>query len=484
MIQPGVMECMHSVIAKRLGSAVNDMRSDSLLAAVQRLPAMLGAETIDHALRLLQDLPLDSSAWQHIVDATVIGETRFLRQPDWFGEIAQLALAPLIAQRRSEGILTLRFWSAGCSTGEEAYTLAMILHGLLPDFSAWKIDILASDIHATALLQAMEAIYSERQLREVDADRISRYFERDPKGGDQYRVVDALRNIVRFSQASLIEDACQSPAVQGGQFDLIICRNVLIYMTPANQRAIARHLSHMLRPEGWLAVSPTEAMAEWFKDLTPVNTSSAILFYRPKSFRRSAPLLTPISHYSALRPTSHADGRDRALPAHRSAPQRSAKPAGPKPKTSRSMEQWLTDIRSLADRGQLAEAKQRCLTLIGDDALNGDAKLLLAEIYTELGDTPLAVEAARQAIYLAPSSPMAHFLLGNNFAKQGHARKAQQAMRIALSLAQAGSADTPVTSYSEMTHGHLCAAAATFLQHHANLKSGTNLKSGDSSPHA
>jgi chemotaxis protein methyltransferase CheR len=469
MIQPGVMECMHSVIAKRLGSAVNDMRSESLLAAVRRLPAMLGAETIEHALRLLQELPLESPAWQHIVDATVIGETRFLRQPDWFGEIARLALAPLIAQRRSDGILTLRCWSAGCSTGEEAYTLAMILHDLLPDFSAWKIDILASDIHVAALLQAAEAIYSERQLREVDADRISRYFEPTSRGGDRYQVVGALRNIVRFSQASLIEDACQLPATQGGQFDLIICRNVLIYMTPANQRAIARHLSHMLRPEGWLAVSPTEAMAEWFKDLTPVNTSSAILFHRPKSSRRVAPTMTSISHSPAQRSTSPDDKRDPSLPLHRSAAQRSAKSAT---YTTRSMEQWLIDIRSLADRGQLTEAKQRCLRLIGGDALNGDAKLLLAEIYTELGDIRLAVEAARQAIYLAPSSPMAHFLLGNNLAKQGHRRKAQQAMRIALSLAQAGNADTPVTSYSEMTHGHLCAAATTFLRHQADLKSG------------
>jgi hypothetical protein len=79
---------------------------------------------------------------------------------------------------------------------------------------------------------------------------------------------------------------------------------------------------------------------------------------------------------------------------------------------------------------------------------------------------------------------MAHFLLGNNFAKQGHRRKAQQAMQIALSLAQTGSADTPVTSYSEMTHGHLCAAASTFLRHHGDLKSGTNTKSGGSSTHA
>jgi hypothetical protein len=364
----------------------------------------------------------------------------------------------------------------------------MILRDLLPDFSSWKIDILATDIHTTALLQAAEAIYSERQLREVDADRISRFFERVSSGRDQgqYRVKAELRHIVRFSQASLIEDACQSPLPQGGKFDFIICRNVLIYMTPANQRAIARHLSHLLRPEGWLAVSPTEAMAEWFNELTPVNTPSAILFQRPKSSRRidkkEAITIQPTTSpppLPASRQMPHDGKRDRPVSANRNsvAPPRAKSPK-PRLQATHAMKQWLADIRRLADRGELVEAKQRCLTLIGDDALNSDAKLLLAEIYTEMGETRLAVEAARQAIYLAPSSPMAHFLLGNNFAKQGQARKAQQAMQVALSLAQAGAADTPVTPYSEITHGHLRATAATFLRHQLGIKS------GDSATHA
>jgi chemotaxis protein methyltransferase CheR len=462
MIWDGMIGPLHSIIAKRLGLAVGDVRGDALLAAAQELPRILRVESLDRVIQLLTELPLESPGWQHVISSLIIGETRFLRQPDWFGEITRLALVPLIAQRRLEGVHVLRCWSAGCSTGEEAYTLAMLLRDLLPDFSIWKIDILASDIHAGALAHAADAVYSARQFREVDEHHLARYVEKlhaDQNKG-QYQVVAELRNIVRFVSASLTEDAHRSPALQGGQFDVVICRNVLMYMTPDNQRAIARHLSHMLRPDGWLAVSPAEAMAEWFRELTPVNTANAILFQR---MGKSVPRMQEAAPRQYQEPIEHELRRGREA-IYQAPPRQSIQVQTTKAE--------LPDIRLLADRGQLAEAKAHCLRLISDDALNSDANLLLAEICAEMGDISQAGEAARQAVYLIPSSPMAHFLLGNSFARQGRVGKARHAMQVALTLAQAAAADTPITPYSEITHRHLCVAASTFLQHLATKKLG------------
>jgi len=356
--------------------------------------------------------------------AVTVGETRFLRQRSWFERIERTALAALIEQRRRQGMKRLQIWSAGCSTGEETYTLAVILREMLADFAEWRIDILGTDARAEAIEAAEQGVFEARQLREFTSFQIERTFT--PADGDHLAVLPELRRNIRFRIANLMDQAASEHGIE--RFDLILCRNVLMYMKPAAQRGIAHYLVSALTEDGWLAVSPAEALADWFKPLTPVNAGEAILFTR-----RSAIQVPPIAARPAV-PTIEA-----------ARPQAMAKP----PRAAAAHERAdavaaLREARDLADRGRLEEAHARCHGILAADRLNADAALLLAEICSGLGDDSAAHAAARTAVYVAPDSPQAHVLLAGALLRLGKPDRAARAMTTARNLAAASDAATEV----------------------------------------
>jgi chemotaxis protein methyltransferase CheR len=405
-----------AMVTARLGLAPQKRWSDGIGRLIPELVRLTGAEDLETALQNLRHAPFDTAAWRRITAAVTIGETRFLRQRSWFERIQHTALATLIRQRRLQGLRNLQIWSAGCSTGEEPYTLAVILREMLPDFAEWRIDIVGTDARTDAVEAAVDGVFDMRQLRELGPDLAARYFTPAPR--NCLAVTPELRRTILFRTANLIDQAANPHSFE--RFDLVLCRNVLMYMEPAAQRTVARYLVSTLTEEGWLAVSPAEALADWFKPLAPVNTGEAILFTR----RSHAP-----SRPAADRPTL-------LQPA---APPVTVKPL-PRAEPREDNASILRQARDLADRGHLEEARGRCEAVLSADRLNAEAALLLAEICSDIGDDAAAHAAARIAVYVAPSSPQAHFLLAGALLRLGKPDRATKAMTTARRLAAASDA--------------------------------------------
>jgi chemotaxis protein methyltransferase CheR len=403
---------MYEAVAARTGLAVQD-------AWHKRLEDILGAlDTAARQARLSVSSYLDQSAidqpvWRRILSAVTIGETRFLRQKSWFAQVERLALMPLINLRRRENTLKLSLWSAGCSTGEEAYTLAMLLRKSLPDIDAWDIDIHATDIREGAIEAARRGEYDRRQLRELEDRDILQFFA--PASPALLAVSPALRGMVGFHVENLADHA--GFTVPTRKFDLILCRNVLMYLKPDMQRSVATYLTRALRNGGWLAVSPAEASAEWFKPLLPVNAPEAIFFVK-----RPAPSPDKPRNVEPVEPIANEPIRAAAPKLTPAAPM-DAKAA-------------FDELRLLADRGDLAEARARCQSLLATDGLDNDATILLAEICSELNDAPAAYEAAKRAVYLSPSSSHAHMLLAGALSRLGHGVRARKSWVTATRLAR------------------------------------------------
>jgi chemotaxis protein methyltransferase CheR len=412
------------LVTERLGLAAQKRWAEGIARLLPAIIGLTGAADFDGALQHLRTAPLDGGAWRSILAAVTIGETRFLRQRSWFERIERTALAALIQQRRRQNMRRLHIWSAGCSTGEEPYTLAVILQQLLPDFREWRIDILGTDARIDAIELAEHGVFEARQLRELAPWQVERAFVR--VDGNHLSVVPELRRNVRFHVANLMDQAAAGHGIQ--HFDLILCRNVLMYMEPAAQRGIARYLVSALSEDGWLAVSPAEALADWFKPLTPVNTGEAILFTRRLAIRTQPPAQAP----------SAAPTVPPAIAAAR--PQGKIKLAAPAARASADAAAALRQARDLADRGGLEEARLRCQEILAADRLNVDAALLLAEICSDIGDDAAAHTAARTAVYVAPDSAQAHFLLAGALLRLGKPDRAAKAMTTARSLAAAAEA--------------------------------------------
>lgn len=305
---------LRTLATERLGmapSALVDARVDSALLA------LTSAGAADATLDTLSTLALDAPRWQAVVEALTVGETNFFRQPGWFAQLAAQILRPVIDRRRLHGPKRLRIWSAGCATGEEAYSLAIMVTQLLPRADDWEISIIGTDISAAFLAAAQRAVYREWSLRDVDATVRAQHFRKLDSG--RFELLETTRAMVRFESLNLAAPEAWDAKLTG--FDLIVCRNVLMYFALERQREIAQRLIARLAPDGWLATAPAEATAEWFRPLIPLSVPSAVLFHH------APPPASPPTASSAP-----------AAPAKRSEPSDTAtvKPAASPPMSSRA----------------------------------------------------------------------------------------------------------------------------------------------------
>ncbi|TJY44345.1 protein-glutamate O-methyltransferase CheR [Cohnella pontilimi] len=183
----------------------------------------------------------DAKLREEFLDRMTINVSEFWRNANRWQVLSERFLKPMLSSSPR-----LNVWSAACSTGEEPYTLAMILDS----FGALeRSSILATDIDDGVLAKAKEGLYPVRSVREVPADYLKRYFE---AARDHYRVVERLKKAVKFQKQNLLLDSF------GSQYDLIVCRNVMIYFTEEAKSALYHKFSRALKPGGLLFVGSTE----------------------------------------------------------------------------------------------------------------------------------------------------------------------------------------------------------------------------------
>ncbi|MHB0935497.1 MAG: CheR family methyltransferase [Armatimonadota bacterium] len=198
-----------------------------------------GTLTLKAFMRLLAGQP---ALCQRYLEYLTINVTDFFRNPEQFEELAAHALLPLLKTRRE-----LRIWCAGCANGAEAYTLSMLLVRLCPEA---RYQILATDIDAPSLHMAREGLFSERAMQNLPEALRRRYFTRAEDG--RYRIDPVLQRAMHFTAHDLLRDLFPD------DFDLIVCRNVVIYFTAEAKEALYLRLFEALRPGGYLMLGKTE----------------------------------------------------------------------------------------------------------------------------------------------------------------------------------------------------------------------------------
>ncbi|MDA8409450.1 MAG: protein-glutamate O-methyltransferase CheR [Treponema sp.] len=181
------------------------------------------------------------------LDSVTTNLTRFFRNQAHFDAIEKFVVPALLKQRATER--KVRFWSAGCSTGEEPYTIAMLLKDILP--AGWSFEVVASDISLKSLMVGKEGFYADGRLQGVPENYLPKYFEKKPGG---YQIRDDLRKLVRFDYHNLKNDSGLR------NLDVIFCRNVLIYFDEAAQKASVERFWDALAPRGFLFIGHSESL--------------------------------------------------------------------------------------------------------------------------------------------------------------------------------------------------------------------------------
>ncbi|MGF9758909.1 protein-glutamate O-methyltransferase CheR [Microvirga sp. 0TCS3.31] len=220
----------------------------------------------------------DESEVEHLINIFTVNETYFYREEHQLRCLSRSLLSDIV-QNRKPGDL-VRIWSVPCSTGEEPYSIAIWLLENWPLVDAYHVEIVGSDIDTRVLLEGQAGHYGERALSRLPPDVVERYFE--PAQDGQRQLIQDLRESVKFTSANLVDTT--SVATQG-RFDIIFCRNVLIYFDDASRLLAVNNLYNSLHPGGYICLGHTESMARISKRFDLRRFEDAIVYQRPGSDR-------------------------------------------------------------------------------------------------------------------------------------------------------------------------------------------------------
>jgi len=221
-------------------------RIETALAALLRERSI---PTLDELITILV-MGREPSLATQVVEALLNNETYFFRDRTPFDLIAKATLPKLVQRRQTK---RLRIWSAGCSTGQEAYSLAMLFAEDPVRWAGWTIDILGTDVSESAVRRAREGVYSQFEVqRGLGVTQMIRWFEETDDG---WRAVEPLRRMVRFQVQNLLE-----PAPHPGQFDIVLCRNVLLYLNAERRAQVFDRIADAVAPDGSLMLGAGETV--------------------------------------------------------------------------------------------------------------------------------------------------------------------------------------------------------------------------------
>ncbi len=197
----------------------------------------------------------DGGEFTHLIDALSTNLTSFFRESKHFAYLEEHFLPHLLETKRRAGIRRIRAWSAGCSSGEEPYSLALVLRNACPDTEGWDIRLLATDISTRVLRAAQAGVYDKDRVQNVPPLLKQRYLATvRVDGASAFQVVPAVRQLIRFAHLNLME-----PWPFSGPFDLIFCRNVMIYFDKPTQQSLVNRFWEVLGQGGLLFTGHSEA---------------------------------------------------------------------------------------------------------------------------------------------------------------------------------------------------------------------------------
>jgi chemotaxis protein methyltransferase CheR len=407
------------LISLRLGLQFNDHRHRSLQGALDRLPVPNDLAQLRNQLENARE---DGAMWQYFVQALTIGETYFYRNLAHVNALRDHVLPGMIDARRKSGHKILRFWSAGCATGEEPYTLAMMLRDLIPDLDTWSITLLATDVNADYLQRAREGFYRAHSFRGETPDWLQkRWFTAKDNG---FLLHPSIRKMVTFTPLNLITDEYPSAISGTMSIDLILCRNVTIYFDRSQTQRVVNQFYDCLVDGGWLVVGHSEPQPGVYQQYVTHNMENAILYQKAVQASVQKPVWhEPVPRHDPVAMQKLETPR-KAVPAR----------AEPKP-TAPSKIDILAQARSAANNENWATAYQLLKEAETDDILQPQIHYLRALMQMQQGDYASSMNSLRQAIYCDSSFALAHYMLGELHEKAGamnearrHWRRAQQSL--------------------------------------------------------
>ncbi len=360
--------------------------------------------------------------WQKLIALLTTGETYFLRDLGQM-EVLRKRLLPKLIKNRS-GRRPLRIWSAGCSTGEEPYSIAILIKELTRTEPLPEIEIVGTDINKEALSKADKGIYGEWSFRGIAPDFMERYFKKEKKG---WRIDDSIREMVSFSEKSLSHLDYPSYASGLHDMDLILCRNVLIYLKREVVPGIIERLLKSLRGDGYLMVGHSEILSGNYGGLKPCLFPESIVYSHTDGTETTASKPLPATDRIRVIKRLPVKARfSRSSASKRPAPRALVKAA--------SSTVTMNGLRRLFNRASYGEAVRAAKALLTEIPRDFDLLHLLARAYANMGEYGEALVTAARASNVKPLSIDIYFLMAHIHQELGNRAETREMLRKILYL--------------------------------------------------
>jgi len=419
-MEPSLQERFQQLLTRHTGLQIRKQESAAFVQTlVMRCSALrlAGPEQYYHFLEtgLAPGSP-SSAEWKRLLAILTNQESYFFRDAGQFALLKQTILPELIEANRERR--TLRIWSAGCSTGEEPYSLAMLVEQLLPKSDSWDVFILATDIEENAIDRARHGVFSPWSFRAVDPGLQKRYFR---KRQNDYELNGAIRNMVSFRPGNLFTDAFPNTGTGLCDMDLILCRNVFIYFAADTVSVVVRKLAATLRTDGYLMTGHAELNAQHWAQLRAKVYAGSVIYQHV-----ALPIETSPPFPDQFASQSHVElvlAQTIAEPLVRNT-------AEPSSKT-------ITPLTELEEASALFQNKayegtvQKLENFLQSEPLNYAALWLAAQANANLGRHEAATRYCDRAIDIDPFAPLPYTLLAHIAEEKG---ESDEARRLLLKL--------------------------------------------------
>ncbi len=476
------------LVTERIGIVIRDKdRSNFDQTIAARLKVKRQTEA-DYLVFLQMGGPAAAEEWDKLHFALTVGESYFFRDRGQM-DLIRDTIFPSIFREKADS-RHIRIWSAGCSTGEEPYSLAMLLDFMFPDKTGWTIDVLATDLNKFALEKARLGVYSEWSFRKMEPAWRDRYFV---KTGFEWQLDRSIRKMVTFRENNLTLNNLPDPSAGLASLDFIFCRNVFIYFSRETVAQIATGMARALRPGGYFLVGHGELFNLNIPDLRQEMFPNSVLHRRQEGDRpapRSAltrPVpLEPPETTTTIQVTAPAPAAPtEAMPAAPPPPVRatpfvfSATPAEALPidfleglliqrryrdiiqkagpPESRPVGDPVLGLlaRAYANLGDHARALLACERALENGVGTVAILVLQAQIIEESGHAARALEILRKALYLDPGYIPAYLEMAEALEREGQPDRARKQRETALGLLKKLNSGTEIDRYEGTTAGHL-----------------------------
>ena len=467
------MPGLSRVVRELSGRHFPESQWPDLKRAVRAASAELGFGDAASGVEVVLSRPLTKLQKEILVAHLTVGETFFFRDRKLFETLEKTVIPGLMEVGLEQGKV-LRFWSAGCCSGEEPYSLAMVLDRMGLYAQGWSLLIRGTDINSRFLDKAARGEYTRWSLRDMPDDAVSRYFA--PGDGKTFQLLPEIRCRVVFSWTNLVEGGYPSPLHDLDNMNLVFLRNVLMYMSPETQKQVLQRVVWTLADGGLLVVSPSEVGSIGHPNLCAIRQDGVVFFRKTatpvqavegvQTSRKRQPLLRRDEARRSLRPME----RKRVLPSGEAQIRRgnvagnasvvnSIKDAAVLDEARTLYEQGCYEgvlvhlssgegvvhqeqdaeklalrARALANLGRLEEARACCLEAVSKAKLDPHPYYLLACICQEQGQPEEALEPLRKALYLDPGFVLAHLALANVAQRLERCGESQRHLGNVLSL--------------------------------------------------